>query len=1797
MATDPLIAGFRAMQQQKSGQLGGTPAKGNSGGSAILAAARNTPSPTPAPPVHKDWWEQTQEVLGKAADTPVIKQLLNALGTGMYAAGNVSNDTLDAQKNLQDAANSGDFRKQLSSAIDVMGGPAETFKAIGEGVLGGLGNEDFQKSQSQAISKVQERAGIDPTSSASKWVSGLGGFAGDVAFDPLNFVDGIGVIPAAVKGATRGALTFKAENALSKVAKDGEGLAEGVAPTRWENVKQEANKDIAAYHDKMDAAAQLKATNKSLKGADDAAKAQYLVGNITTLHPAVAKALHDGIAKKNPGALLDAVKDIPTDKLDELVSKVAPDAEKIPKNIPVEEPASSSVSLSQFKAPTKEEQIFNELDKFRGTTKNPAYTPQVIKSIEDLRAARPDKIEKLTERPAVAEAMTETNKVPDIKATIKSLKDFDREMGGDARIPTIGNAGKKVYTSVDDLIPTLDPRDSLFKQNWDAVKDFQVYKAPEPARMPPLREMVTNPKALKDKDYEKFGIAPDHIALIRNGTPIKDLVHSDTTGDLKTVLDNISNGTIPQSALKGFYDHVGTEDPKEISKILGQIIDTPAFKETADKFKDYGSVRRGLPEPELGVSGHSQLGVPGKGFTEDDILASKTPANPNQTRKYLEAVYSQSAMDLASHTRGPELRAVADAAFQGTIDEQMRPAGSLVAKGGASVREDLKAAKYEKLYNTHSGMWRMKYLINEARNMKFSSRSAQDKAFMTMLKDVDDRLRLAGFDQHLSNMQEVGDKLIVRLSPSDVLGAMTQAARIKYIHGNQRFVKGGGQINEVLPTMLLDLGEVLTRSATKLTPEGNVDWVTMVNKAMHTLQGRYSEVAGGKRVIIHNLDAATKWKNDTEILREVDKLTVGKSNYYKKFVATKVPAERQSIIDAALSLHPEQFRKAEEARLGSTVNDLIAMFTKGMKDGKPSIVSQLINTNMRNAALMGGTVAKPIGEASEEFSRSVLDSLESGTVAQHLSALVAKPPFQTTDVAAKEALRENATDVVNTVATPEEMKHANALKSNLNSATREEAAKVNANAYQQTLELAQELAKPAKEMNPDIIFDLSFREINRDLLYRMYGTSRWFNKRTGMSITFDKLTSSLHAGPALLTGYNGILRDMRRSGYTGEQLRVAFNDLKKNGPHDQLTGELDAVLRTMFDTDKTNFLARNSVGPDHFNKVLESVKFDERFRVDPKATTEEMSEAWKKWDVTDVQDFFSKMMAAMVKTANDVSMGASFSKNFGKAAWEPGYVKIVDKSGMNDFSELIDKSLFYPKEVAQEMVHINRMMSESRSFKPGDHFYTFVNKIMDPIISNLKMTQTTLRPGHHVMSIIGDTWRNNLALTTIGYANPVKQTKLYGEAYRIMQASLGDIEELSNFANFQRLQKITGEMPIAERADSGFEYYPNIKGGGRVNRQDLYDIATARGVALPAHLGGMAEDYLTNFDDFTTFGEHATNKVVGAIQKITEGLDRLANPIKPKLGMKNPYSLNKFTSNRDTFTRLPLFLGAMRSRNFKSLEEAVDYASDFVRKWSPTAQDLGAGESKYVRRAIFYYTWTRGMIPRIVESAIAHPGVAITPYKAAYSLAVANGLDPKSIGDPFPPNLVLPDWYSQRVIGPQFKSGGWLSSNSDDLWGINPTGPLGDLLNQFGADTKPKDFTSFTAFQKTVGVFGNMSTPFIKAPAEIGMGRTLQGDVPITDPNQYLQDMVGPARQVSRLTGHELYPTVHDGQLDFAKRTESKYANMTPDQQAHNTISELINYGSGLGLTSYTDNSTKKSAQFQQKDAKVQAKKEQARFK
>lgn len=1662
--------------------------------SSILAGAASSAAALPMPAAKKEesnWWNDV-------VNTPVIKNIIDALSVGTYMVGNYANFATQTEEGknetIRKAAEAWAKGDKLGSALDIIGandiGAGRIGASIGKGLSAAAGNDSDVATFSDTVKNLQSHAGIDTNSPESRNVQFWGGLAGDIAFDPTNLL-GLGAATAATKGAVRGSKQFGSEKALA--ARTG-ALSESVAPTRWDNVKKQSKLEIDKYRQSEFDAQQGRIARRQLKkNGSDVDKAKYIVENLQTLRPAVLRSIAKTMDDKE-GAIAAHLDGLTTDDMATLASKLdesTPDTlpidivddagrtAEVPQTAPTKykyEP--KVVGLSSAKEPTEAEKLFDALGEFRTTNRKPVYTPEVIHNVETYIGA-------------------------------------------------------------------------------------QLAKG-------------TDMSKIKSSELTKLGVRYEHIPLIKQGTKLDSIADVTSVGDLKSIVRDIRNGKINGTALAPLYERVGSQDPKDIAKFISDFSKTEDFKEAAKNIGKYGTKRTGeSPLPWIGVSGHGKLAIPGQGFTQADILSAKTPANPEQSRKFLESRYKQSAVELASNPRGAELRNLADDIFKETIDVQRVPAGPRRSNRGASVSKDMKEAKFETKYNTHSAMYRVSRTIHALRGMNFKTQAQFDDAFMQVLKDVDDRLRLAGFDQHLTNMAMQGDKLAVRLAPSDVFGLMTREMRVKYIHGRKSFKN---PLDEFLPTTILDLAETLVRSATRLTPEGKIDTKAMVLNAIRTLQGTFGKHVEGKREIAKNLDINTWNKNHEAILQAIDKERG--TTYLSQFKEAKLQADKNSLIDLVMKQNPDIYQKIATKRMDVVTNDLIVAFTKGMADGKPSIVSGLVNTNMRNAALFGGTVAKEIGQASAEYSAKVLAALDNGTIGDFLSELVTNPSLAIADVGARAVFRENVDTIRMSVANADEMAHAKA--SNRNVKGEGNGAANNADAYQKSPQLVDEMAKKPEDINTEILFDLTMRELNRDILFRKYGTTRFFNKRTGMPKSFEVIEGSSHASQLLMTGFHEIIRGWRAKGWTPEMLRIAMKQVQAGQASDEISMAVDGVMKQMFDSNKVNFMSRNSVGPAHFNRILKSVGFNDSYKIPVDGTVDEMANAWKEWDITHVEDFLSKLMGAMVKTSEDISIGASFTRHFGSDVPAPGFKRVVDPKNLNPLFPLIDTSKYYPQEVIDEMVHIGRLMTESRSFKPGTALHTFVTKIMDPTISTLKMTQTTLKPGHHVMSVIGDMWRNNLALSTIGFMNPARQAKLYQESAQILYHSVGEIEELSDLQRFTKIQDISNEIKVGTNTKGPALYFGNIGKGGNISDKQLYDIMRTNGIALPAHLGGMAEDFLT---DPLGGLDNSGNAFVRGVNKVTTGIDRLANPLKPKFGMKNPYSLNKFTANRDTWTRGALFIGALRSRKFRNLDDAVEYATGIVRKWAPTAVDLASQESKYARRFIFYYTWIRGMAPRIIESALMRPGIATIPNKAMYELAKSNGIDLQSIGDPFPDDQLFPDWYTERVIGPQYVS------HDGDLWGANPTGPLGDILNSLGSNVKPKDFLSTDAYTKTAGTILNMSTPWFKAPIELTMGSTIDRNVPIPDRLQYLQDLIGPARVVSKMTGKELYLAPGPEGLAQPNRTESKFKEgMTDEERAQNALPELLNWATGLGFTNYTSDSAEKSAEFQKK-AELQAEK------
>jgi hypothetical protein len=258
---------------------------------------------------------------------------------------------------------------------------------------------------------------------------------------------------------------------------------------------------------------------------------------------------------------------------------------------------------------------------------------------------------------------------------------------------------------------------------------------------------------------------------------------------------------------------------------------------------------------------------------------------------------------------------------------------------------------------------------------------------------------------------------------------------------------------------------------------------------------------------------------------------------------------------------------------------------------------------------------------------------------------------------------------------------------------------------------------------------------------------------------------------------------------------------------------------------------------------------------------------------------------------------------------------------------------------------------------------------------------------------------------------------------------------------------------------------------------------------------------------------------------------------------------------------------AMKGK-FKDVHELKASMEEQVLKWIPTSTDFTAKEAKYVRPAFMYYTWLRGITPRIVDTLMNKPGVALVPQKALYEAAKANGIDPVSLGNPFPPNAQMPSYYYDNVIGPLMQGEG------QSLWGINFANPVTDVMDQLGAGVTPGGLMNGSS-ELNMGktVLGAVS-PFAKIPVDLAT-QTANG-VPITDPGQYLQDSLTGSYGglLSKMTGKN---------IDGSGRTDTANGPAHGVAQSDVAALQIANFLSGLKITDYNSPAAQRSYVGEQK--------------
>lgn len=509
--------------------------------------------------------------------------------------------------------------------------------------------------------------------------------------------------------------------------------------------------------------------------------------------------------------------------------------------------------------------------------------------------------------------------------------------------------------------------------------------------------------------------------------------------------------------------------------------------------------------------------------------------------------------------------------------------------------------------------------------------------------------------------------------------------------------------------------------------------------------------------------------------------------------------------------------------------------------------------------------------------------------------------------------------------------------------------------------------------------------------------------------------------------------------------------------------------------------------------------------------------------------FLSNYTSALHAVQTRIGIGQSFSSFFGRTAEaakaEGISLKTLQKIDPNDeFGKFLDPDMLYDAEELKRFEFVKKYVTYEKSFRGSTQK---IVDFSDRITRFLKASHTTWRLGHHVTSIVGEASMNILA--------GVNSPKYYHNAFNILVKF-----DPSQYKGDPNLFKSYIEMssPKGLQMDGNFVGTVGYVSASTGKRTVVTDEAVAYAAERLGILTRGGQSTVEDLD-LNALGDFR-NDFVGAASRMNS---KLAN----------------FSSHRDNIFRMAHFVKELEKGGvYKSFEEAAYAAAQKVAAYHPTIGGLSAFERKYMRRAVFFYTWQRIAMTRVFGLMIEKPGAVIVPSKIQYAFAEANGFNPESFGDPWDPDGMYASWDTGNLYGPQFQG----PKGEGDAMGFGPAIPQLDILNSlFGGFTLKPGETGLDAFTKgTQNLAGQNLSPLPKWFAELSTGNRVGTGGNIVDPLEYALDQVGGINTISKVTGIGRSPET----------------GLTPDEIKEKQARATINWLTGQKLKDYKTSQTEK---------------------
>lgn len=477
---------------------------------------------------------------------------------------------------------------------------------------------------------------------------------------------------------------------------------------------------------------------------------------------------------------------------------------------------------------------------------------------------------------------------------------------------------------------------------------------------------------------------------------------------------------------------------------------------------------------------------------------------------------------------------------------------------------------------------------------------------------------------------------------------------------------------------------------------------------------------------------------------------------------------------------------------------------------------------------------------------------------------------------------------------------------------------------------------------------------------------------------------------------------------------------------------------------------------------------------------------WREIDIDDPVEFlnlYNASVHAAIGERTSMLLLVDELKRTGLLSMKakPGFAKPKLEGNSFFYAGLEDSGAFIDKRVLEAMSEVDRAMYAARSFGSTSPITT----IIDPALSAWKIAMTIYRPGHHIRNVMSN---GMLAYIAEGPRNLAKSgvvaAQIIGRRAGKDVAAMGEMERI-----------LTGQGSKLKSGGDQVVQTTKLKNGETLELTD-----------------GMFNDAFAERGGWRTFRQ--SEDIIegeGIIQRASDAaIGRGRLPEKIAGGLSEGLDHHGYLQQ---FVQVVLNNAKHVGTKFKSLDDLYDFAIQRSYRFHPDSAVLAPFESKVMRRVIPFYTWFRGTLPGVMESAIMHPGRVMIANKASFNIAQTMGIDAESFANPWPEDADVPEFMQESAFGANAMFG-------DQMFMMNPGFAHQDLARDFFGRGPEEGGNFATATMSNAARFmWDMATPFIKAPVELAAGKKLSNDTQIRQSGDYIDDQIPLLNYLSKSSG------------------------------------------------------------------------------